>query len=62
MIDLKKVIASDLISTEKSGKGFIVQQPLDDIESSNFYVLRYLLQRIKTNVQYLRHLSKLQKA
>ena len=37
--DLKKVIASDLISTEKSGKGLFCTTAVGDIESSNFYVV-----------------------
>ena len=37
--DLKKVIASDLISTEKSGKGLYCTTAVGDIESSNFYVV-----------------------
>ena len=37
--DLKKVIASDLISTEKSGKGLFCTTAVGDIESSNFYIV-----------------------
>ena len=37
--DLKKVIAPDLISTEKSGKGLFCTTAVGDIESSNFYVI-----------------------
>lgn len=37
--DLKKVIALDLISTEKSGKGLYCTTAVGDIESSNFYVV-----------------------
>ena len=37
--DLRKVIASDLISTEKSGKGLFCTTAVGDIESSNFYVV-----------------------
>ena len=37
--DLKKVIASDLISIEKSGKGLFCTTAVGDIESSNFYVV-----------------------
>lgn len=37
--DLKKVIASDLISTEKNGKGLYCSTSVGDIESSNFYVV-----------------------
>ena len=37
--ELKKVIASDLISTEKSGKGLFCTTAVGDIESSNFYVV-----------------------
>ena len=37
--DLKKVIASDLISTESNGKGLYCTTALGDIESSNFYVV-----------------------
>ena len=37
--DLKKVIASDLISTEKNGKGLYCTTAVGDIESSNFYVV-----------------------
>jgi len=37
--DLKKVIASDLISTEKSGKGLYCTTAVGDIESSNFYIV-----------------------
>jgi UDP-N-acetyl-D-galactosamine dehydrogenase len=37
--DLKKVIASDLISTEKNGKGLFCTTAVGDIESSNFYVV-----------------------
>ncbi|MDC1537779.1 nucleotide sugar dehydrogenase [Schleiferiaceae bacterium] len=37
--DLKKVIASDLISTEKKGKGLYCTTAVGDIESSNFYVV-----------------------
>ena len=36
---LKQVIASDLISTEKSGKGLYCTTAVGDIESSNFYVV-----------------------
>ena len=37
--DLKKVIASDLITTEKEGKGLYCTTAVGDIESSNFYVV-----------------------
>ena len=37
--DLKMVIASDLISTEKNGKGLYCTTAVGDIESSNFYVV-----------------------
>ena len=37
--DLKKVIASDLISIEKSDKGLYCTTAVGDIESSNFYVV-----------------------
>ena len=37
--DLKKVIVSDLISTEKKGKGLYCTTAVGDIESSNFYVV-----------------------
>ena len=37
--DLKKVIASDLISIESSGKGLYCTTAVGDIESSNFYVV-----------------------
>ena len=37
--DLKKVIASDLISIESSGKGLYCTTAVSDIESSNFYVV-----------------------
>jgi len=37
--DLKKVITSDLISTENSGKGLYCTTAVGDIESSNFYVI-----------------------
>ncbi len=37
--DLKKVIASDLVSTEKNGKGLFCTTAVGDIESSNFYVV-----------------------
>ena len=37
--DLKKVIASDLISIEKNGKGLYCSTAVGDIESSNFYVV-----------------------
>ena len=37
--DLKKVIASDLISIEKSGRGLFCTTAVGDIESSNFYVV-----------------------
>jgi UDP-N-acetyl-D-galactosamine dehydrogenase len=37
--DLKKVIASDLISTENNGKGLYCTTAVGDIESSNFYVI-----------------------
>ena len=37
--DLKQVIATDLISTEKSGKGLYCTTAVGDIESSNFYVV-----------------------
>ena len=37
--ELKKVITSDLISTEKSGKGLFCTTAVGDIESSNFYVV-----------------------
>jgi len=37
--DLKKVIATDLISTAKNGKGLYCTTAVGDIESSNFYVV-----------------------
>jgi UDP-N-acetyl-D-glucosamine/UDP-N-acetyl-D-galactosamine dehydrogenase len=37
--DLKKVIASDLISTENKGKGLYCTTAVGDIGSSNFYVV-----------------------
>ena len=37
--ELKKVIASDLISTEKRGKGLFCTTAVGDIESSNFYIV-----------------------
>lgn len=37
--DLKKVIASDLISTEKNGKGLYCTTDFGEIESSNFYIV-----------------------
>jgi len=37
--DLKKVIASDLISTERNGKGLYCSTAVGDIESSNFYIV-----------------------
>ena len=37
--DLKQVITSDLISSEKSGKGLYCTTAVGDIESSNFYVV-----------------------
>jgi len=37
--DLKKVIASDLISIEKNGKGLYCTTAVGDIESSHFYVV-----------------------
>jgi UDP-N-acetyl-D-glucosamine/UDP-N-acetyl-D-galactosamine dehydrogenase len=37
--DLRNVIVSDLISTEKSGKGLYCTTAVGDIESSNFYVV-----------------------
>ena len=37
--DLKQVIASDLISSEKNGKGLYCTTAVGDIESSNFYVV-----------------------
>ena len=37
--DLKQVIASDLISIEKNGKGLYCTTAVGDIESSNFYVV-----------------------
>src|SRR5210317_868098 len=37
--DLKKVIASDLISIEGNGKGLYCTTAVGDIESSNFYVV-----------------------
>ena len=37
--DLKQVIASDLISTEKNGNGLYCTTAVGDIESSNFYVV-----------------------
>ena len=37
--DLKKVIALDLISIEKSGKGLYCTTAVGDIESSNFYIV-----------------------
>ena len=37
--DLKKVIVTDLISTEKNGKGLYCTTAVGDIESSNFYVV-----------------------
>lgn len=37
--DLKQVIASNLVSTEKHGKGLYCTTAVGDIESSNFYVV-----------------------
>lgn len=37
--DLKRVIASDLVTTEKEGKGLYCTTALGDIESSNFFVV-----------------------
>ncbi|MDA9287213.1 nucleotide sugar dehydrogenase, partial [Schleiferiaceae bacterium] len=37
--DLKKVIASDLISIEKNGKGLYCTTAAGDIETSNFYIV-----------------------
>ena len=37
--DLKKVIASDLISTEKNGNGLYCTTAVGDIEPSNFYIV-----------------------
>ena len=37
--DLKKVITSDLVSTEKNGKGLYCTTSVGDIESSNFYIV-----------------------
>ena len=37
--DLKKVIVSDLVTTEKEGKGLYCTTAVGDIESSNFYVV-----------------------
>ena len=37
--DLKKVIVSDLVATEKEGKGLYCTAAVGDIESSNFYVV-----------------------
>ena len=37
--DLKEVIASDLVTTEKEGKGLYCTTAVGDIESSNFYVV-----------------------
>ena len=37
--DLKQVIASDLVTTEKKGKGLYCTTAVGDIESSNFYVV-----------------------
>jgi len=37
--DLKKVIVSDLISTESNGKGLYCTTAVGDIESSNFYIV-----------------------
>lgn len=37
--DLKRFIASDLVSTEKQGKGLYCTTAVGDIESSNFYVV-----------------------
>jgi UDP-N-acetyl-D-galactosamine dehydrogenase len=37
--DLKKVIVSDMISTEKNGKGLYCTTAVGDIESSNFYIV-----------------------
>lgn len=37
--DLKKVIVSDLIITERKGKGLYCTTAVSDIESSNFYII-----------------------
>jgi UDP-N-acetyl-D-galactosamine dehydrogenase len=37
--DLKKIIALDLVSTEKEGKGLYCTTAVGDIESSNFFVV-----------------------
>jgi len=37
--DLKEVIVSNLISTKKAGKGLYCSAKVEDIESSNFYVI-----------------------
>ena len=38
-VDLKKVIASDLVSTENDGKGLYCTTAVGDIECSNFFVV-----------------------
>ena len=38
-VDLEKVITSDMVSAEKNGKGLYCTKAVDDIESSNFYVV-----------------------
>lgn len=37
--DLKRVIASDLVTTEKEGKGLYCTTAVGDIESSNFFIV-----------------------
>src|SRR6056300_709070 len=38
-VDLEKVITSDIVSSEKNGKGLYCTTAVDDIESSNFHVV-----------------------
>ena len=56
--DLKKVITSDLISTEKNGKGLFCTTALGDIESSNIYVVTVPTPTDKNNRPVLTPLHK----
>ena len=56
--DLKKVITSDLISTEKKGKGLFCTTALGDIESSNIYVVTVPTPTDKNNRPVLTPLHK----
>ena len=56
--DLKQVISSDLVTTEKERKGLYCSTAVGDIESSNFYVVTVPTPTDKNKRPVPHHLSK----